>query len=626
MTLQPSSFRYDINGLRAIAILGVLLFHYKVSGFEGGFAGVDAFFVISGYLMSRTVMGQVAKGSFRFTDYFARRLQRIVPALLFMIAVVCGACFFFYFPNDYKAVLSNGSASVLFMSNIYYWLNAPSYFDPSTDANMFLHTWSLSAEWQFYLVYPFVLLLLGRLKKQVAYRGVFIVLVCLSFALALVVWQLDGSAAFYLLPTRAWEMMAGGLAFFAEGRMKNIWVQRSTAITGYLMVLMSFFAFDEQLPWPGVYTLVPVLGTLLIIVANYNNFSFIRLGVFQFMGKISYSLYLWHWPVFVIAQYYGLGTGWKMAVAYSAVSGILAYGSYRYIEGITFAKKRHIHFGAAALFIVFFCLGYFNANRRFFNTQALQLAEYKIQPVPFRKQFLRNTCFVEKMAYFKKDSCLCFDGIKPNILLIGDSHMAQFSQSLRQQFANLNFLQATAPATLPTLTRYYDKKNNVRLLMDYMYGNFIPENAGKIDGVVLTANWAGQRLVEPDDVLKGINEALDYFKKYNIPVVVIGQTERYTVPYPLVLARNSQYGYDNSGFYTEPYTQQIDVLLRHRLKGRYVEMMGRQGVQVLSKQGEPYMRDKDHFTKFGADQAVEWISKDAVWQGFLGAVKYGDRQ
>lgn len=616
MAQQPSHFRYDINGLRAIAILGVLLFHYKVPGFEGGFAGVDAFFVISGYLMSRTVMGQVAKGGFRFIDYFTRRLQRIVPALLFMVAVVCGACFFIYFPTDYKAVLNNGSASVLFLSNIYYWYNAPSYFDPGTDTNMFLHTWSLAAEWQFYLVYPFVLLLLSRLKNMPIYRGVFIALIAVSFALALVVWQYDGSAAFYLLPTRAWEMMAGGLAFFAEGRIKNIWAQRSTAITGYLMVLAGFFVFDEQLPWPGVYTLVPVMGTLLIITAGCNNFKVIRLGVFQFMGKISYSLYLWHWPVFVIAQYYGLGTGWKMVLAYCAVSGVLAYLSYRYVESITFEKKRHIHLGAAVLFTVVFALGYFDANRGLFNPAALKMAEYKIQPVPFRKQFLRNTCFVEKMAYFKKDSCLCLSDDKPNVLLIGDSHMAQFSLSLRERYTGIHFLQATAPATLPTLTSYYDKKNNVRPLMDYMYGDFIPKNSGKIDGVVLTANWAGQRLVQPEDVLKGINHVLAYFRKYNIPVVIIGQTERYTVPYPVVLARNYQYD-SNSGFYLEPYTEEINAYLAQHLTGKYVRMMGRKPFPVLSSGGEPYMRDKDHLTKFGADHAVDWMGENGIWQGFL---------
>ncbi|SFQ15450.1 acyltransferase family protein [Flavobacterium akiainvivens] len=617
---QPANFRYDINGLRAIAILGVLLFHYKVAGFEGGFAGVDAFFVISGYLMSRTVMGQVAKGSFIFIEYFTRRLQRIVPALLFMIAVVCGACFFFYFPNDYKAVLNNGSASVLFMSNIYYWLNAPSYFDPSTDTNMFLHTWSLAAEWQFYIVYPFMLLLFNRLFKKVAvYRSVFTGLTVLSFVTALVVWQYDGSAAFYLLPTRAWEMMAGGLAFFAEGRIKTIWAQRGTAITGYGMVLAGYFIFDEQLPWPGFYTLVPVVGTLLIIIANYNNFSVIKLGVFQFIGKISYSLYLWHWPVYVIAQYYGLGTGWKMVLAYCALSGILAYLSYRYIESITFAKNRHIHFGAAALFVVFFSLGYFNANSALFDPKALKMAGYQLKLKPFQKQFMRGVCFVEDAKILNKATCLCFDDTKPNILIIGDSHAAQFSQSLREGFPGVHFLQATAPATLPTLTSYYSKKNNVRPLMDFMYDDFIPKNAAKIDGVVLTANWAGQRIVAPEDILKGLNEALAYFKKHNIPVVVIGQTERYTVPYPVVLARN----YTGEGgviFYLEPYTQQIDALLRNRLKGNYVELM-RRPYKRMSTQGEPYMRDKDHLTKFGADQAVEWIKQDTVWQGFYNATE-----
>ncbi|RYD84417.1 MAG: acyltransferase, partial [Sphingobacteriales bacterium] len=151
-TTKPN-FRYDINGLRAIAIIGVLLYHYKLYEFEGGFSGVDVFFVISGYLMSRVVIGQIGRGTFAFGEYFERRLHRIVPALLALVLGVAAVCFFIYLPSDYTPVLDNGAASILFYSNIHYYINTPSYFAASTDSNMFLHTWSLSVEWQFYMIY-----------------------------------------------------------------------------------------------------------------------------------------------------------------------------------------------------------------------------------------------------------------------------------------------------------------------------------------------------------------------------------------------------------------------------------------------------------------------------------------
>lgn len=616
---QPSSFRYDINGLRAIAIMGVLLFHYKLAAFAGGFAGVDVFFVISGYLMSRVVMGQVAKGTFSFSTYFEKRLHRIVPALLFLVAALSVVCFFFYLPADYTANLKNGAWSVLFVSNIFYWYDAPSYFDPSTDTNLFLHTWSLSVEWQFYLLYPLLLLLLNRFFKSVrAYRAVFIAITVLTFIASVIVTGYDASGSFYMLPTRSWEMLFGGLAFFVENKIRSILWQRITAIAGYLMVLGSFFILTDALAWPGVYTLLPVAGTFLIIMANYNNFVVIKHRAFQFIGKISYSLYLWHWPVFVIAQYYGLGTGWVAVGGYSVLSGVLGYLSYKYIEPLAFTGKKVILSGMVAVFAAVFALAYFSVNQMLYSKKVLDIANYKIQTNPFFEQFRKDTCFTEGMARFKEQPCLCFVAGKKNILLIGDSHMAQFSQSLREDYGSgVNFLQATAPGTLPTLKSYYDKDNNYREMMDYVFKEFIPKNADKIDGVIISGNWAGQKSVGPDNVLTGLKDAVAYLEHYDIEAVIIGQTERYTVNYPVVAARGEQFDTDNTDFYRDAYTEELDAYLNDNLKGVYIDVINEEEVPPLSAEGEPYMRDKDHVTKYGADILVDRLKEDKVWEEFM---------
>lgn len=614
-----TSFRYDINALRAIAIIGVLLYHFKLEAFAGGFAGVDVFFVISGYLMSRVVINRIDKDAFSFGDYIERRLHRIVPALLALVAGVSLACFFIYLPNDYKVNLQNGTSSILFLSNVFFWYNTPSYFDASADTNIFLHTWSLSVEWQFYLLYPFVLLLFHKIcKNRQMYKFAFIALTIVLFVLSVVVSSYYASFSFYMLPTRSWEMLIGGVAFFAEGRIRNIIWQKATAITGYILISGSFFLLNELLLWPGIYTLLPVAGALLVIIGNYNNFIIVKQGAFQFIGKISYSLYLWHWPVYVVAQYYGLGTNAVAVILYCVVSVILGYLSYKYVEGIQFTGKKPVVAGMAVLFTIVFCVQYFNANRVMYNSGTLAIANnFGVKLKPFYNQYRKDTCFVESMRLYKKDACLCFDDSKKNILLIGDSHLAQLSQSLREGFPDVNFLQATAPATLPTVKSYYAKKNNLRELMDFTYHDFIPENADKIDGVIISGNWAGQRLVERDSILYGITEAIAYLKHYNIPAVVIGQTERYNVPYPVIAARSYHYKTNNNAFYLDGYAIEVNSYLKDNLKGTYIDILNNGRFPPLSPKKVTYMRDKDHFTKYGADLTIIKIKNDKAWMDFI---------
>ncbi|MXN91993.1 acyltransferase family protein [Flavobacterium sp. Sd200] len=616
------SFRYDINALRALAIIGVVFYHFKPEFLSGGFAGVDVFFVISGYLMSRVVIGQIDKGSFSFLRYFEKRLYRIVPALVFLVAVIAALCFFIYLPNDYKPNVQNGASALLFLSNLFFWYNTPSYFDASSDTNLFLHTWSLSVEWQFYLLYPFLLLLFNRLfKNKRVYKSVFIALTVVLFIVSVVVSHYFQSFSFYMLPTRAWEMLLGGIAFFAEGSLTNSRTKKIFALSGYAVILSCFFVLDESLPWPGFYTLLPVLATFLIIAANVN-FKFTHLSFVQFTGKISYSLYLWHWPVFVIAQYYGLGKSVLAVGVYIILSVMLGYISYRYVESIHFNRKLGIGLGVVSVFTVVFCVQYFNVNRVLYDNKTLSIANnVGITSKPFFRQYRKDTCFVESFAKYKKQACLCFDDAKSNVLLIGDSHLAQLSQSLMEGFPEINFLQATAPATLPTIKSYYTKRNNLRELMDYVYKDFIPNNADKIDGIIISGNWAGQRLVQQDSLVYGINEAVDYLKRYNIPVVVIGQTERYSVSYPTIAARAHYFNSDNHAFYLDEYTVELNSYLSQRLKNVYINVLNEKNVPPLSPKNVTYMRDKDHVTKYGADLLINCIKRDKLWIAFWEDIK-----
>jgi peptidoglycan/LPS O-acetylase OafA/YrhL len=459
--LEKTGFRYDINALRAIAIIGVLLYHYKVSFLEGGFVGVDVFFVISGYLMSKIIQTSIEGNRFSISDYYSRRVKRIVPALLCLIFLLSILCFFLYFPEDYKLNERNAAASALFVSNIYYWKSS-NYFAASSETNLFLHTWSLSVEWQFYLFYPFLFLVLNRfIKKNTTFLYLFIALTALLCVASIISTRLNPTASFYLLPTRSWEMFAGGTAFFFERSAKNLKFRPYLAIFGYLVLLLCFFLLDTSMPWPGIATIFPVTATFLIIIASCNHFQFVRSDMLQFLGKISYSVYLWHWPVYVIAQYYAIGVTSAMVLVYTTISVLLGYLSFTYIETIKFQSSKSVLWMTLSCFLLTATLGYLNFNDIIYQPKTLAVANYTTAHISSRKaQYRLDTCHITEYKDFKHENCLCIDERRRNFLILGDSHMGQLAQSFNQKAAsiNVNIIQATASATFTRLSKQRPKK------------------------------------------------------------------------------------------------------------------------------------------------------------------------
>ncbi|WP_345950340.1 acyltransferase family protein [Mucilaginibacter sp. PAMB04274] len=541
-------FRYDINALRAIAVIGVILFHFKVPQFGGGFSGVDVFFVISGYLMSRIVITDLERGTFSFGEFYNKRLKRIVPALLSLILVLTLLCFFFYFPEDYQTFQKNAVSSILFLSNIWFWKHS-GYFNPSSETNMLLHTWSLSVEWQFYLLYPIALFILYKvLKTKNRVFAVIGLATVAGFIGGVKYTQINNNASFYLLPSRAWEMLAGGLAFFIEPFVQRFKWKNIVAVICYTAILVCFNQLDTKLPWPGKMTALPVTLTFLVLICNYNDFFLIKSRVVQFLGTISYSLYLWHWPVYVIAAYWGIKHSAVTVAVSIAVAVALAYISNRYIEARKHDNSKPIWIVAGGALVITCCLAYLPVNKILFKPEALKVTELIGSTGKARdKQFSDGCCFVNlgvKQPGDKKlneDSCLAFSNTKKNILLIGDSHAAQYSQSLKEKLAphNVNILQASATACLPLL-----QKNGAAKcfeIINYIYHDYLIKNKDKIDGVIISANWINT----PDGNLEALEQNLEntlaYLKKYNIRVVILGQNETYTIPYPVVAARELQY-------------------------------------------------------------------------------------
>ena len=244
--LGPMKFRYDINALRALAVIAVVLFHYEVRSVPGGFVGVDVFFVISGYLMTAIIMGRFAEGRFSIWDFYYDRAKRIVPGLLGMCFTLLVAGYFVLEPTIYHYLGSTSIAAVLFYSNFQFW-EATRYFDPDSYTKWFLHTWSLSVEWQFYLIYPIILMGLHAAKKT---RRIIVPilwsLLFLSFLLCVWSTTFHPASAFYLLPQRAWELLAGGIVAlqFENSERKYSWILLAS---GFLFIGISVFFYGIML-------------------------------------------------------------------------------------------------------------------------------------------------------------------------------------------------------------------------------------------------------------------------------------------------------------------------------------------------------------------------------------------
>ena len=337
-TSAPGSLTYrpDIDGLRAVAVIPVVLYHFRAPGFGGGFVGVDIFFVISGFLITSLLFSELRAGEFSILRFYERRARRIFPALFAVIAASLAAGTAVFFPRDLLRLAESAAATALFVSNFDFWLQS-GYFDVGADLKPLLHTWSLAVEEQFYVVFP-ALLYAMHTRKRVSLLLLVSALAILSFGLS--VWAVARypSAAFYLAPYRTWELMLGAILALGEfPGLKWPWVDDLLSVSGLLAIGWAVFGFTSQTPFPGPNALVPCLGTGALIFAGKRDGGNVQRILASrplvFVGLVSYSFYLWHWPVHVFANYVlGSSQSIGLTVALILLSFGLAVLSWRFIE------------------------------------------------------------------------------------------------------------------------------------------------------------------------------------------------------------------------------------------------------------------------------------------------------
>ena len=311
---MPSSegrlaYRPDLDGLRALAVLSVVFFHFDFETFGGGFVGVDIFFVISGYLITTIIVSELKSGSFSFARFYERRIRRIIPALIVMLAATSIAAIALFPPKELAQFGLSAAAAAGFCSNIFFALRTSYFAGPDTMMPL-LHTWSLGVEEQFYILWPLPLFICYRIGSRRAISALVV-----GLAVASLVYSGWGAASkyavqlFYLLQTRAWELMFGAiLALGLVPRISNRWLRTLLALCGVGLIAFAVTQFSPVTPFPGLWATIPCLGAVLVILTGLQRdtmvYRLLSLQPFVFIGVISYSLYLWHWPVFAFAENY----------------------------------------------------------------------------------------------------------------------------------------------------------------------------------------------------------------------------------------------------------------------------------------------------------------------------------
>ena len=337
---QSFKYRADIDGLRAVAVMLVVLFHAKFTSISGGFIGVDVFFVISGFLISIIISKEMNEQRFSFKHFYLRRIKRLAPALIGMLLLIVIPAYLFLFPVDFESFSRNMIHSYLTTSNFFLWQNSVSYFSADTDLNPLMHTWSLAVEEQFYFVWPLLFIFLNKVTRNKYLIPV--MFICLISLLALSVYLANNysHSAYFLLPARAFELMMGAILAISYHKIPktNQFTNHIMSIIGITLIMLPAFLISKQSVFPGFNAFWPCLGAVLLIASGKNTVQpgiinkIISHKSFVFIGLISYSLYLWHWPIFSFVHYLGLELTGLIRLSAIIISFVMAYLSWRFIE------------------------------------------------------------------------------------------------------------------------------------------------------------------------------------------------------------------------------------------------------------------------------------------------------
>ncbi|MCC5882483.1 MAG: acyltransferase [Halomonas sp.] len=526
--MHNSQYRPDIDGLRTLAVISVVVFHFNNEWLPGGFIGVDIFFVISGFLITGIVYRQVEQGGFSFKEFFVRRVRRIVPAAMFVTLVTLLVGMVFMLPADSKALSESAIASVFSLANVYFWLFLDAgYFAASTDTVPLLHMWSLGVEEQFYLIWPVILLLSYKLGGMRLLFWVSVALAASSFLLSEFYVSKDPAFAYYMLPTRAGGLLIGCMTFmltYKYATFSNKAVSEIFSVVGLGLIVWSFFSIDKA-SFPGFISLIPSIGgALLIASGSVGNSSVGRLLSFRpfvIIGLLSFSLYLWHWPILAFYRYaYGEPTFIGGMLCLFLIVGFTVF-SYRYIE-TPFRKPsvRRVKFsvGAAVLVavvisfsgLVYSSNGYVNKGyaERVSSMEELTKAAYSFRYV------CQSSNHERLESLLNHDRCIIGPSDQaPSVLIWGDSNAAHYVGYLKAvaEHSRVSMRNLSHPACVPFFDNSSDFVTRDHESCD-KFNQVIKSELGKYDTVIVGASWTAY-FSRSDEFENEFRNTIDYLSK-----------------------------------------------------------------------------------------------------------------
>jgi peptidoglycan/LPS O-acetylase OafA/YrhL len=620
-------YRRDIDGLRAVAIIPVVLFHFGMQRVPGGFVGVDVFFVISGYLITGIIFREIGEGTYSIVDFYDRRIRRIFPALITVLVACLVISFAFDLPSSMRGVSKATVATLLFSSN-FYFNGVSGYFDQAVRLNPLLHTWSLAVEEQFYVVFPLFAFAIRNFDR----KGKFFLLVSIAVvSLAWSIWlvDVDSSAAFYLPQSRAWELVLGSILTLGVIPEVRGWKAEATAIAGLALIIGSIVLLSQNSPFPGIGALAPCIGAAAIIHAGIST-SVARVLSMRPMvgvGVMSYSMYLWHWPMVAFYRaFYGEPSRLTKVELVAALVAISA-ASLRYIER-PFRSKPHLlapgqtltagGLAAAALASVAIFAIPLAVSVRQIPAEVIAVDNYS--KYNFAPSLRSGQCFLSSrhndFAAFDLGTCLHIEQGAKNVLLIGDSHAAHLWVGLSTQYPAINFLQATSSGCKPIImsrgaTRCTD-------LINMVFHDFLPAN--HVDSIILSADWDDADLAE-------VEQTVGVVQQFATQVFVIGPSPSYTEPLPMILARQMLGGSRTirKGL-LRPEQIHIDEDFQTGLEHRAVRYISLYHALcntddeclLWAGKDKPLQFDSDHFTESGSVRVAQLIGPQMFAVGVAG--------
>jgi peptidoglycan/LPS O-acetylase OafA/YrhL len=670
--VQTNQYRPDIDGLRAITIAAVVAFHVGLPGVTGGFVGVDIFFVLSGFLITSMLYQEAMQtGRISLQAFYARRVRRLLPASCFVLIVSTLLAYFYLTPIGYEQLLfaRSAAAAALFSSNIYFWKTSGGYFDGPSDQIPLLHTWSLSVEEQFYLVWPLLLIAIVRFSNWCGIKLRNLVLLALtvmfvgSLTASIYLSRETSSAGFYLLPSRVWELAAGailGVLLHKKVTSHNPnqrWFAELCALSGLLAIGIACFNFDKTMSFPGWVAILPVAGTVaLILSGSISNktfvFNILSTKPMVWLGKLSYGWYLWHWPLLAFLKIENFGEyDLTQNLIISFIALILAYLTFRFIENpIRFSRpgwfatdRGALKMGAllilSSLTVAALLLGLRSLAHETTTPKQLSFAYTDFSPLRFKCS--RDGS--KPLQALNNPDCVTGNKNNSNTIVVwGDSHSDHWMPLLVDFFKNYQIIQYSMPGCPPLKGNAQAAVENCRPFNDQVMAAFSLNP--NIKGVILAARWPSY-IGSPSIQNKQKNNIPNYFDasakstqealrilaasldetlrtldKSGLKILVMGPTPEFKYPVPECIFRKSPQFCQSSRAENDIYREKVlsvlqDVVDKHpnaRLADAYEALCKEPHCQVI-KNGQILYGDGDHLTGSGAKHALSSMQNEFAW-------------